>query len=103
MALIKCPECGSDISDKATSCPNCGYRVSKFKEAKKYIVIVAICLLAVIVIAILFNKTDKTQTMFDKINLQMSREQIHKTLGEPSKTFDDLGAESYSDILSLWG
>lgn len=25
MALIKCPECGREISDKATSCPNCGY------------------------------------------------------------------------------
>lgn len=25
MALIKCPECGKEISDKAKSCPNCGY------------------------------------------------------------------------------
>lgn len=24
MALIKCPECEKEISDKATSCPNCG-------------------------------------------------------------------------------
>lgn len=24
MALVKCVECGKDISDKATSCPNCG-------------------------------------------------------------------------------
>ena len=24
MALIKCPECGAEISDKATSCPHCG-------------------------------------------------------------------------------
>ena len=24
MALIKCNECGSDMSDKAESCPNCG-------------------------------------------------------------------------------
>lgn len=24
MALIKCPECGRDVSDKAVSCPNCG-------------------------------------------------------------------------------
>ena len=28
MALIKCPECGKEISDKATSCPNCGAPVS---------------------------------------------------------------------------
>ncbi len=24
MALIKCAECGNDVSDKASSCPNCG-------------------------------------------------------------------------------
>lgn len=25
MSLIKCPECGREISDKAISCPQCGY------------------------------------------------------------------------------
>lgn len=25
MALINCEECGSEISDKAAFCPNCGY------------------------------------------------------------------------------
>lgn len=24
MAMIKCPECGSEISDKASACPKCG-------------------------------------------------------------------------------
>lgn len=28
MALIKCPECGREISDKAVSCPGCGYPIS---------------------------------------------------------------------------
>lgn len=27
MALIKCPECGKEISDAAESCPNCGYPI----------------------------------------------------------------------------
>lgn len=27
MALIKCPECGKEISEKAKSCPNCGYPI----------------------------------------------------------------------------
>ena len=30
MALITCPECGKEISDKATSCPNCGCPNSEF-------------------------------------------------------------------------
>lgn len=29
MALIKCPECGKEISDKAASCPHCGCPVGK--------------------------------------------------------------------------
>jgi uncharacterized membrane protein YvbJ len=33
MALIKCVECGKDISDKATSCPNCGAPVVQEKSA----------------------------------------------------------------------
>ena len=27
MALIKCPECGKEISDQAEKCPNCGYPI----------------------------------------------------------------------------
>lgn len=29
MALIKCPECGKQYSDKVKSCPNCGYQPKK--------------------------------------------------------------------------
>lgn len=29
MALIKCPECGKEISDKARSCPGCGYPINE--------------------------------------------------------------------------
>ncbi len=28
MALIKCPECGNQVSDKAAACPSCGCPVS---------------------------------------------------------------------------
>lgn len=28
MALIKCPECGKDVSDRAAACPNCGFPIS---------------------------------------------------------------------------
>ena len=40
MSLIKCPECGKEISDVAVKCPNCGYPIKaeqkkKEKENKK--------------------------------------------------------------------
>ncbi len=28
MALIKCPECSEEISDKAEACPYCGFPIS---------------------------------------------------------------------------
>ena len=28
MALIKCPECGKDVSDTAVSCPKCGFLIA---------------------------------------------------------------------------
>lgn len=29
MALIKCPECGKEISDQASTCPNCGFPIQQ--------------------------------------------------------------------------
>ncbi|WP_083250441.1 zinc-ribbon domain-containing protein [Synergistes jonesii] len=31
MALIKCSECGKEISDKASACPHCGYPMGEIK------------------------------------------------------------------------
>lgn len=35
MALLKCPECGNTISDKAEKCPHCGLPAKYFQSAKK--------------------------------------------------------------------
>ncbi len=32
MALLKCPECGHEISEYAEACPNCGCPMSKIQE-----------------------------------------------------------------------
>ena len=34
MAMIKCPECGAEVSSKATSCPHCGMPFGKHKFCK---------------------------------------------------------------------
>ncbi len=34
MALISCPECKHQVSDRATSCPNCGYPISSNRDAQ---------------------------------------------------------------------
>ncbi|MBD5495437.1 MAG: tyrosine-type recombinase/integrase [Lachnospiraceae bacterium] len=34
MALLKCPECKHDVSDKATTCPHCGYPMNSPTSSK---------------------------------------------------------------------
>jgi uncharacterized OB-fold protein len=55
MALIKCPECGKQISDKAEVCPHCGVEARKelAKNREKRSIIIAIisaCVVAAIAI-----------------------------------------------------
>lgn len=33
MAIIKCPECGQDVSDSAMKCPHCGKQLRKPKRS----------------------------------------------------------------------
>ncbi len=35
MALIKCPECGKEVSDTAKMCVNCGYNIEAMVKAQK--------------------------------------------------------------------
>jgi len=36
MALVNCPECGKEMSDKALMCPNCGYAAGGGLSAYEY-------------------------------------------------------------------
>jgi predicted nucleic acid-binding Zn-ribbon protein len=51
MALMKCPECGGDVSTTAKACPHCGSTVKKptSRAAKLVFVAVGVCVVAGIV------------------------------------------------------
>ena len=49
MALIKCKECGKEISDMAKKCPNCGYKIHNNKIIS-IIIIVSVVILAIIAV-----------------------------------------------------
>lgn len=61
MALIKCPECEKEVSDKAGKCPYCGYPLNekeeyatiKVRKKKKYGILIWFGILVVIVIGCL--------------------------------------------------
>lgn len=34
MALVKCPECGKEVSSQLKRCNNCGYKLKKMEKNK---------------------------------------------------------------------
>ena len=35
MAIIKCPQCNGDVSDKAKNCPHCNYLMNEFETVER--------------------------------------------------------------------
>lgn len=57
MALIKCSECGSDVSEKASVCPKCGCPLEITKQSisdtkKKVVTIVSVIIAIVLILCI---------------------------------------------------
>ncbi len=50
MALIKCRECGKQISDKAKTCPHCGVKNSSGMSTKKKNIIITCSLIVIVVV-----------------------------------------------------
>lgn len=61
MALMKCTECGKEISDKSKKCPNCGFKISENKQLSQKIKKVTIAIITIIFIisigTLVYNKT----------------------------------------------
>ncbi|MBQ3203271.1 MAG: hypothetical protein IJB36_06500 [Clostridia bacterium] len=75
MSLIKCSECGKEISDFASKCPNCGFNTKEYRNNKKQaeknpdslentwtkiskIMIIAFIIIFAVLIIIALNKDD---------------------------------------------
>lgn len=39
MALIKCPECGEEVSEKALACPKCGCPINQTESEPQKVVV----------------------------------------------------------------
>lgn len=86
MALIKCSECGKEISSKATACPNCGcpIKIILIRQVKKHlfksILLVGILLSIIIVIFLLLPQIEnkKVERMLEETdkNIQLIKNRI---------------------------
>jgi hypothetical protein len=62
MAIVKCKECGNEISTKATSCPKCGARVKRTSGCAKFALgFIVLCVIVGIIGSQLGERT-KTDT-----------------------------------------
>ena len=51
MSMIKCPECGKEISDSAKACPNCGHPMKQKKSKLIFVIAVIMGIIALVVLA----------------------------------------------------
>lgn len=69
MALIKCPECGKEVSNQLKKCNNCGYKLKQVDKKKKKIIIIAgvvILALAIVASIVGVNISKSNQEKSDK-------------------------------------
>lgn len=64
MALVKCKECGKEMSDTARKCPNCGYH-EKMQFKKKPIIIGVAVVVLVVIAGIIFGALTKEKPLTD--------------------------------------
>lgn len=105
MALIKCPECGKNISDTCENCIHCGCPIRKGKNINKKIVFgvggLAIVVAIVIIGVSVINKVSShaiKNTQLMKLMEYTSSSEIKKDLGDnyEHKVWDAL--DSTSDV-----
>ena len=67
MAIIKCPDCGNDISEKAVACPKCGFSLDTQSSVDQtglewYMWLVLLCTGWIISLVYYFIQKDKAPT-----------------------------------------
>ena len=66
MALVKCKECGKEISDSVKVCPNCGYKEKKQIDKKKMIICGAVLGIIIVITGVFIALNNKPLTQLEK-------------------------------------
>lgn len=106
MALITCPECGNQLSDKVMSCPKCGYilqqstspqQPKRFSQRK---ILILVCAVAVLLVSIYAGIRAFQLNDYEKLSLEACQ-QLKKNLINPNSfiLFDDILVYPEHDVL----
>lgn len=82
MSLIKCPECGHSVSDKAKTCPNCGVRIKKKSYAWLIFTVALLIIIAGSLSYIYYSdmKNQHSQTKFESVMRNGNVEELEEFL-----------------------
>lgn len=127
MAIIKCKECGKDISDKAEKCPSCGAPISKKgsqNEGEKILCFILGIILLFVGLSMTFDGTSKmlntseksstiqssskiTLDKFNQIETGMNYDEVVNIIGENgtilSQVDMDIGDEYKTEVYYWYG
>lgn len=93
MAMIKCPECGKDVSDKAKVCPNCGVKIKRKSKKIPIIILVIVLLILGLVGAFIWETNNKTNKTHENKQTAKSSS-VEKTDEKTSSGFEEDKKES---------
>ncbi|MBQ6164739.1 MAG: zinc ribbon domain-containing protein [Clostridia bacterium] len=85
MALINCPECGKEISDRAKQCPSCGFRLKKYRYPKLKIILITSCafvFVSLIVYGAISAKNKSSSKSTDNIDVSSLTEELNNVLSQ---------------------
>lgn len=110
MALIRCPECGKEISDKAKKCPHCNYNfrlgATSFLKSKLFKRIIVVLSIVVVVGAgiIIYDKCITPYLEYNKALSYIKNDEYNMAIDILSdlngyKNADDLIKECKADIV----
>lgn len=90
MALIKCPECGKEISETAKVCPNCGYKIPRktMEKETKITIIITILVIAFLAFIAIEIIEDPLYLYTDKEKREQTRQEIQNLQKEINQTKD---------------
>lgn len=94
MALIKCRECGKDVSDKARTCVHCGCLVKKKNTKNNTFWIIVISLISMIIFMIIL-----VVTLFMNLSI---KKQIPGTYKSENDEIIQLNNDGSCNIISYW-
>lgn len=109
MALIKCPECHQEVSDKAKTCPHCGNPMKKVplpdlsnlkKKPSKNFIIVGLVMAAVIVAVFGFTLLSNRDP-YDRLAKRVEEIQKDPALADADQIQSDI--ELMNEVSRKWG